>query len=166
MSKSAPGTSKKLKLLRYRGLSFFFLAIEYLHHSKLLVGNGQDPYVTAGRQAFLDPSDMYIRVLPTGTVPHVRAKLKHAEAVLQHLLAEFRIILPVVLGFRGQIEKHHDPHNAVFIQPHKLYWKFRIQDSLSGPLKAFCQRSCRPLHSYHEGTPPAVKNDVNTSQAE
>src|SRR5690606_38296901 len=100
MSKSASGTSKQLKLLRYRGLFFFFLAIEYLHHSKLLVGNSQNPYVTAGRKAFLDPSDMHIRIFATGTVPHVSAKLKHTEPVFKHLFPEFNVVLSILFCFR------------------------------------------------------------------
>ena len=118
MSKEASGTSKKLKLLGYRGLLFFFLTIINLHHAKLLVGNAQYAHVPAGRQVFLYSLYMHFGIFLAGAMAQVGAKLKHGKAILHHLLSEFRIVLPVLLGFGGQIEKYHDPHNTVFVQSH------------------------------------------------
>lgn len=97
----APVASEKLKLLRYRGLWFFFFSIKNLHHSKLLVGYAQYAHVPAWRQAFLNSLYMYFGIFHTGAVAQVGAELKHGEPVFQHFFSELRIVFTVLLGFGG-----------------------------------------------------------------
>lgn len=125
MSKEAPETSKKLKLLGYRGLFFFFLAVKNLHHAKLLVGDGKYAHMPPGRQVFLNAFYVHLGIFAAGAVSQIGAELEHGEPVLHHLFSEIGIVLPVFLGFCGQIEKYHDPHNAIFVQSH-------VYDSNSG----------------------------------
>ena len=113
-----PGNSEKLQLLGNWWLFLLLVPIKDAHHTKLLVGNGQNPHMTFGRQAFLNSPDVHIGIFTAGAVPQIGAELKHGEAVLHHTLSEVGVILPVFLGFHRQIEKDHDPHNSVFVEAH------------------------------------------------
>lgn len=118
MSTRAFCTSKKFKLLGYGRLFFFFLPVVNLHHAKLLVGNAQNAHMPTGWQVFLYTLYVNFGIFVAGAMAQVGTKLKHGKAIFHHLLPEFCIVFPVLLGFGGQIEKYHDPHNTVFVQSH------------------------------------------------
>src|SRR5690606_7195319 len=100
-----------------------------------------------GWEAFPDAFDMHIRVLLAWAVPKVGTELEHGESVLEHLLPEFRIIFPILLCFGRQIKKHHDPHNAIFIQSHFHSGSFGYKTLFAVPSKHFASEAvvrCAP----------------------
>jgi hypothetical protein len=71
--------------------------------------------MTLWRQIFLYPLHMYFGILAAGAVAQIGAELKHGKAVFLHFFAKVGIVLFVLLGFGGQIKKHHNPHNSIRI---------------------------------------------------
>ena len=91
------------------------LAVVYLHHAELFVGDSHDAHMTFFRQAFFHPLYMHICVLCAGAMAQVHAELEHAKAIVQQLLAKDCIYLSLFRRFSRQVKKNKYPHNTVCV---------------------------------------------------
>ena len=79
---------------------------EYLHHAELFVCDTHYADMALFGQAGFYSFYMYIRIFFTAAMAHVDTELKHLEAIGQHILTEFCVVLAVGFCLSGQVEKY------------------------------------------------------------
>lgn len=88
---------------------------KYLHHTELLIGDGQYTNISFRRQKPFNSFNMDIRIFSARAMPDINGKLKHGETVRHDILPESGGNLPVFLFDDRKIEKNQYPQNSVFV---------------------------------------------------
>lgn len=97
---------KQLQLLRI-GVNLYYLGgLKQLHTPKLLIGYTQYSNVTLRGQKRFHPLYMHLGILTAWAASGVYGELEHCKAILQDVLSELCIVLPVLLGIGRQVEKN------------------------------------------------------------
>jgi len=110
---------KKFELLNRLGTLHHFFPPKNFHHPELFIGNAHNPDMSFGGKNALYSFYMHVCIFPAGTVAQVNAELEHIEPIGHNILAEFGVDLPVLFGFRRQVEKYKYPHDAVCVKAFK-----------------------------------------------
>ena len=108
--------SEKFELLPRSIGGYNFSGREYLHHTKLFVGNAQYAHLALWWEKHFYPFYMHLGIFTAGAVAHINGELKHGEAVAQKFLAEVGVGFPLFLGIGRQVKKHKYPHDTVFAE--------------------------------------------------
>lgn len=110
------GRSEEFQLLSWRiGFHLFLTDVEF-NIRKLFVGDAETSHLPVSRQECLHPFEVYIGILATGAMPDVDRELEHGESVANQILAEVGSRFAFSFGIGRQVEKHKQPHDAVFAE--------------------------------------------------
>jgi len=111
----ANGFLEHFQLLSRRCRERGGMAMENLHHPKLLVGNAHNADVPFFRQDLFDPDNVDIRIFPTTAVAHVNGELEHLKTIFHDVLTEPGVYFTLRLGFRWQVKKYQYPQYSIRI---------------------------------------------------
>ena len=108
---------KKFKLLSRCIWCHRFCSIKHADVSKLLVGDAHYGHMPELWKKRLDTLYMNLSIFHACTMPYVDGHLEHGESIALQILTKQGIFFLILLRFGRQIEKHQNPHNAIFTKP-------------------------------------------------